>query len=614
MNSAITSKLDKSKTCCVFNKNETPRNYLNTDNDTSSESSRNGYQGNSEFDSSETEEGNSNDEMGKNHRRKHNSYSDNDSAIFCDDTKNDGSSVLFESETKHGIYHERERPKSCPGVFYSTVSDDVSIKSCHSYSKRSSSNMSSRSSSEPEVKSFSWRKLSRDQWIILSLTCLSSLVSFLSLSIMAPFFPLEADRKNVNTTISGWIFGVYALVQFLASPLFGHIMPKVGSRFMFIAGLFICGGCSFLFGLLDRVDTSEDITLFVVLCLITRILQALGSTGLNNSGLVFISKYFPDNVTTVFGIAEVFTGVGLVIGPALGGFLYAAGGFIFPFAVVGGACMITLPFTWYFIPQQDDSMSDEEGDISIKEIILHPRSIVNSIVIVVATSVWSVLDPTLEPHLRVYGLGPEMVGLLFLIMAAVYSVTSPIWGRVADYLPDNRILLIPGLLLCAVGLLLAGPSPTLGFDISYNEIWLTILSLVILGVGNSMSSIPTVDVYLDVLDDLGYPETTRTYGMVSGMWMSMYALGDFTGPILGGFLFDQIGFEWLVTWIAAACALTAFLVCVTWYCEKRCCHKRLSNHKTDYVTERTPLLRNMSDVDILNTYPPGALEASYSSV
>lgn len=51
---------------------------------------------------------------------------------------------------------------------------------------------------------------------------------------------------------------------------------------------------------LDRVDTSEDITLFVVLCLLTRILLALGSTGVNNAAFVFIIKYFPDNIATMF--------------------------------------------------------------------------------------------------------------------------------------------------------------------------------------------------------------------------------------------------------------------------------------------------------------------------
>ncbi|KAL4218345.1 hypothetical protein ACF0H5_023082 [Mactra antiquata] len=439
---------------------------------------------------------------------------------------------------------------------------------------------------QPEAEEgFSLRKLSRDQLIVITATSFTNLLSFLSLSVLAPFFPLEAEHKNVNNTISGWIFGVFALVQFLTSPFFGRLLPIVGSKFMYLSGLFVCGGCTFLFGILDKVDTSEDITLFVTLCFATRILLALGCTGLSNAGFVLLVKHFPDNVATVFGIGEIFTGVGMVTGPALGGFLYSAGGFILPFAVIGGCCFFALPIVWFFIPKQDDSTQADEEGLSIRAVLLHPRSIVNSIVVVVAASVWAVLDPTLEPHLRVYGLEPEMVGLLFLIMAAFYSLTSPVWGHIADKLPDNRTLLIPGLVICAAGLLLAGPSPALGFKLSFNELWLTIISLIVLGIGSSMSVIPTYDIYIDVLGDLGYPEDTRTYGMVSGLWVSMYALGDFAGPSLGGFLFEEIGFEWLMTWVASVCVLTSILVCITWFIEVKCCKK-----PSQYLDEKTALL------------------------
>ncbi|XP_045181546.2 MFS-type transporter SLC18B1-like [Mercenaria mercenaria] len=470
-----------------------------------------------------------------------------------------------------------------------------------------------------EDKGFSLRTLTRDQIVILIATSFTNLLSFLSLSILAPFFPIEADKKDVNSTISGWIFGVFALVQFLTSPLFGRLLPVVGCRFMYIAGLFMCGGCTLLFGILDRVDTSDSIVLFVSLCFVTRVLLALGCTGLSNAGFVMLVRHFPDSVATVFGIGEVFTGIGMVAGPAVGGFLYAAGGFILPFAVIGGCSFIALPLIWYFIPIQNDVNEDTNDDLSIRKMLIYPRTIVNSIVVIIAASVWSVLDPTLEPHLRVYGLGPELVGVLFLIMAAFYSVTSPIWGRVADKLPDNRFLLVPGMLVCAAGLLLVGPSPVLGFEISFNELWLTILSLVVLGVGSSMAVIPTYDVYIDILGEIGYPEDTRTYGMVSGLWVSMYALGDFAGPSLGGFLFDTIGFEWLTTWIAAACVFTGILICVTWFIEKKCCQKTRQQTSVarvhNDVTEKTPLLASVPETDVLNTYPPGSTySSSYSAV
>lgn len=56
--------------------------------------------------------------------------------------------------------------------------------------------------------------------------------------------------------------------------------------------------------------------------------------------------------------------------------------------------LILIIFFPDFIEEDDDRMS-------IRVMLSHPRTIVNSIVVIMAASVWSVLDPTLEPHLRV---------------------------------------------------------------------------------------------------------------------------------------------------------------------------------------------------------------------
>lgn len=36
----------------------------------------------------------------------------------------------------------------------------------------------------------------------------------------------QAENKGVNSTISGWIFGAFALVQFIASPFFGRLVSR----------------------------------------------------------------------------------------------------------------------------------------------------------------------------------------------------------------------------------------------------------------------------------------------------------------------------------------------------------------------------------------------------
>ncbi|KAK3578255.1 hypothetical protein CHS0354_011578 [Potamilus streckersoni] len=473
----------------------------------------------------------------------------------------------------------------------------------------------SSGNTESQSTPFSFCALKREQKVVLALSFFTDLLIYLSLSILAPFFPEEAKSKNISDTVSGWVFGVFALIQFLFSPVIGKLMPKLGSRFVFLSGLFMTGGCTVLFGFLHYVPVDDGGTVFITLSFIIRIVLAIGCTAQQTASILMIMKFFPDNMMTVFGMGEIFVGIGMVSGPAIGGFLYASGGFMLPFALIGGLAVVTLPISWLTLPRDDNTVSKEE-DVSTWALLKTPSSIIASLAILVSAAIWSILDPTLEPHLRQFNLEPEIIGVLFLIMAAAYAVTSPIWGWLADKLPDNRILLIPGFVFAALGLLLLGPSQILGFDSDFNELWLNILSLVLLGVSASLACIPTFDLYLDIAEKLGFEDDTRTYSIVAGLWVSMYALGDFIGPSVGGFLLDEVGFNWCVTYTAGVCLAMAVIIGIGWLIEvKACCRCKQSKSKSDVPkqsepNEKTPLLQTLpfntsfDENDILNTYPP----------
>lgn len=51
-------------------------------------------------------------------------------------------------------------------------------------------------------------------------------------------------------------------------------------------------------------------------------MAGIGCTASNTASFAIMADTFPDNVGSVFGILETFTGVGLMAGPAIGGLLY----------------------------------------------------------------------------------------------------------------------------------------------------------------------------------------------------------------------------------------------------------------------------------------------------
>ena len=67
----------------------------------------------------------------------------------------------------------------------------------------------------------------------------------------------------------------------------------------------------------------------------------------------------------------------------------------------------------------------------------------------------------------------------------------------------------------------------------------------------------------------GFPDTIDTYGLISGLWTSTFALGAFVGPTVAGILFDNIGFPWATLFVIGAHIVVITLVPIFVFCSKR---------------------------------------------
>lgn len=61
----------------------------------------------------------------------------------------------------------------------------------------------------------------------------------------------------------------------------------------------------------------------------------------------------------------------------------------------------------------------------------------------------------------------------------------------------------------------------------------------------------------------GLPNNIETYGLVSGLWTSTFALGAFFGPSVSGLLYDSIGFRKATIFIIALHAIVGAIVLLT---------------------------------------------------
>ena len=143
-------------------------------------------------------------------------------------------------------------------------------------------------------------------------------IDMLGIGLMIPVFPdvirrFSSDPKFVNEWF-GYFISVYALMQFIASPILGSLSDRYGRRPILLVSL-LCAG-------LDYILMAFAPTLSLLF--VGRIIS-----GLTGASQTVASSYMADvsddsddsNRSANFGMIGAAFGLGFILGPAIGGLL-----------------------------------------------------------------------------------------------------------------------------------------------------------------------------------------------------------------------------------------------------------------------------------------------------
>jgi len=430
-------------------------------------------------------------------------------------------------------------------------------------------------------------QLTRRQWATAAVIAFADFCSAVCISLQAPFYPAEAEKKGATASEYGLVFGIFELTVFASSPLFGRYVTKLVPKSMLTVGLFITGFCSILFGVLDRVELKEA---FIGLSFTVRIVEGLGNAAFLTSAFTIVAAEFPQSVATTFACLETFFGLGLIVGPTLGGFLFQVGGYMLPFSVLGGLLILSSFLTYFLLPQC--FYPDIPHGDGLLRVLRIPSILLASSSVFAASIAIGFLSATLEPHLRPFNLTPVVMGLMFVIEGGVYAVTAPFWGYLCDRKLQPKIITLAGALFVAVGFTLVGPAPFIPLETSLP---IAIGGLVVLGIGIGAELVSGFIAALREATFHGFPDNLSTYGLISGLFTSTFALGAFVGPSVAGVLFDNFGFRdstvfVIITNIILAMAVVFFL-----------CFEERWGHSSGILTEAKQQHRNQPNYNTLTS-------------
>ena len=188
--------------------------------------------------------------------------------------------------------------------------------------------------------------LSKQQSILFVLS-LAAFLAGIAGSLQAPFYPKEAESKGVNESRVGIVFAIYHFTIFITSPFFGKYVTRFGAKWMINLGLFVMGISSICFGLMEYVKSKRT---FLGLCLIIRVVEAIGHSSFKTATFSIVTKEFPEAVTLSLASLQSSFGIGLTLGPFIGGLFNDIGGFYFPFMVIGLSIILASLMTYIILP------------------------------------------------------------------------------------------------------------------------------------------------------------------------------------------------------------------------------------------------------------------------
>ncbi len=282
----------------------------------------------------------------------------------------------------------------------------------------------------------------------LYILCTTIFLAAVSWNQVIPFLPLYLREMGTNSDDlirwSGIIFALPAVSSVLAQPLWGKMGDKYGRKPMIIrAGIFLA---AIYFGM-SMCQTPLQLA-------ILRFLNG-ALTGFIPGSMILIATNTPEqHVTKYVARSQSASAAGLIIGPAIGGFLASLVGYKGTMIVSGIAVALCTIAVLAFVKEPNKNSTDDKTSI-IQDFSMAIQSpIIGSVMFTALASVLfgASITPILTLHLnKMNGYTPELFsGIIFALPALAFVLSANIWAIFGEKYGFDKCIKI-GFLFGSIG-------------------------------------------------------------------------------------------------------------------------------------------------------------------
>lgn len=345
----------------------------------------------------------------------------------------------------------------------------------------------------------------------------------LGISLVIPVMPFIKNELHLTATDMGIMNALFALAQFVASPIIGRLSDKIGRKPVLATGLFLYMVSEVLFALTNQLW-------------VFNISRLVG--GVSAAMVVPTAMALASDITTkrqrakVIGwLSAAFSG-GLILGPGIGGIL-AGISYKTPFWVAGALGLISAIVLIVLLPSDKDVLaaSDLEPAADAQEPAHHPMSrafwtvpiIILFTMILVSSfglqgfeSIYSIyVNEVFHFSLSNIALVLTLNGLISLFLqVALFDTMVQRWG-------ERHVIRF-----CFA----AAAICTIWITQAHTKWEVIVATLVIFSA---------FDLLRPAITTLLTKASATNQGLINGLNMSLTSVGNIVGPIMSGMLLDM---------------------------------------------------------------------------
>ena len=347
--------------------------------------------------------------------------------------------------------------------------------------------------------------LAEDPWVITAVVALALFMDSFLYGLVIPLSPFSGGPAGAP----GMLYAAYAVGLLVAAPFCAQVGERYGYRSLMLAGFVLAAG---FFGLsaLGRP--------FLALAG-GRAMQGAAAAACWTAGLALMAEHHSSQRARLMGLAMTASTAGSVAGPAVSGWLFAAGGRALPFLVAGGLTAADGCLRFLLLPRR---RPHPPADPALGPMLLDPAVLLAVSAVVLAAGGWGILEPLLPAHLAHSGMAsPAAVGGMFTAATLAYGMVSPAAGWVAERLALHRTIVLGMAGMAATLPLLAAAQGPVG----------AAAALCLVSVASAFALVPATAALGQAVDRQGRGSYARVYALYN----AAYSIGIMGAGALAAF-------------------------------------------------------------------------------